>query len=266
MAYKIIYDTIWTDPKVRQLKHVEKLMFVYLITNPHTHYSGLYYLPRGIGMKETSIPSALYTKSMETLAKLNLIRQDTSSETIWVCNMAKYQARGSKLVKGIASHLETLHNSPLIHMFLEYYKDMQIPYRYPIDTLSLTQDTLSIPYRRGIIQEQDQEQKQNQDQEQNIIAPNDKISFDAESNKLIGIDKYLDKWIDAFPAVDVLADIKKMEAWLMAHPKNKKSDYLRFINSWLTRSQDRARIKDSLESPEIMAKRLAKEMEERICR
>lgn len=45
---------------------------------------------------------------------------------------------------------------------------------------------------------------------------------------------------EAFPAVDVPGEIRRAEAWLVANPKNKKSDGGRFLTGWLTRAQDRA--------------------------
>jgi|GEM_PF-2578869 hypothetical protein len=44
----------------------------------------------------------------------------------------------------------------------------------------------------------------------------------------------------AYPAVDVQSELNAMAAWLEANPKNKKSDYPRFINNWLKRAQDQA--------------------------
>jgi hypothetical protein len=47
----------------------------------------------------------------------------------------------------------------------------------------------------------------------------------------------------AYPAVDVLTEYLKMERWLAANPKNRKtrSGIRRFINSWLGRAQNSAR-------------------------
>jgi hypothetical protein len=48
------------------------------------------------------------------------------------------------------------------------------------------------------------------------------------------------QWADAYPAVNINAEIKKAALWLVTNPKNRKSDYLRFLNGWLSRAQDRA--------------------------
>lgn len=44
----------------------------------------------------------------------------------------------------------------------------------------------------------------------------------------------------AYPAADVDGEIAKAHAWVLANPKNRKSNWGRFLNSWLQRAQDRA--------------------------
>lgn len=65
------------------------------------------------------------------------------------------------------------------------------------------------------------------------------ISFDGISFQNISPEQ-ISLWCEAYPAVDVKAEILKAAAWLDANPLNRKSDYKRFLNNWLSRSQDRA--------------------------
>ena len=53
----------------------------------------------------------------------------------------------------------------------------------------------------------------------------------------------LAKDVEAYPALDVRQEYLMMGRWFEANPKNRKtrSGIRRFINSWLSRSQDRAR-------------------------
>lgn len=66
----------------------------------------------------------------------------------------------------------------------------------------------------------------------------EKIAFDG--SRFSGIEIYVDKWREAYPAIDVLQELRKSEAWLIANPKNSKSNYERFLNNWLSRAQDKA--------------------------
>ena len=65
--------------------------------------------------------------------------------------------------------------------------------------------------------------------------------FNFDTGEFENLDEVIiQKWQEAYPAVDVYQEIKQATAWLMSNPKNRKSDYRRFLNNWLSRAQDRA--------------------------
>lgn len=49
------------------------------------------------------------------------------------------------------------------------------------------------------------------------------------------------EWVEAFPAVDVLQELRKMRQWCIANPARRKTrrGILNFIVTWLSREQDR---------------------------
>ena len=61
----------------------------------------------------------------------------------------------------------------------------------------------------------------------------------------------IDEWVDLYPAVDILGELKKLKGWNLANPKNRKTSrgILRHINSWLSRAQDKARASPQQEKP-----------------
>jgi hypothetical protein len=138
--YRTICAELWTDPGVKTLDVSTKLLFVYLITNPHTHLSGIYYLPEEMAIRETGIKRIPYRYGIDTLSRLNMAQWDADTETIFVVNMFEYQGRGTKNYISAANHLATLHKSPLIRIFLQRYPQVTNIARetlgYPIDTLS----------------------------------------------------------------------------------------------------------------------------------
>lgn len=60
----------------------------------------------------------------------------------------------------------------------------------------------------------------------------------------------VDEWKNAFPGVDVVAQLRQAKAWLNANPKRRKTygGVPRFVVSWLGRSQDRPGIKEPASS------------------
>lgn len=135
--YRTICTELWTDPEIKTLDVPTKLLFVYLITNPHTHLSGIYYLPEPTLLKETGLKQIPYRYGIDTLSRLEKAHFDPHTETVFVVNMFAYQGQGPKNEAAASKHLETLHHSSLIKKFIARYP--QIPYRYPI------QDTPSVP-------------------------------------------------------------------------------------------------------------------------
>lgn len=51
----------------------------------------------------------------------------------------------------------------------------------------------------------------------------------------------VDKWAGLYPAVDILAELRKMAGWCDANPSKRKTKggIQRFINGWLAKEQDR---------------------------
>jgi hypothetical protein len=80
-----------------------------------------------------------------------------------------------------------------------------------------------------------------------------KVHYDIAANCFINITKnHLKKWREAFPAINVDQEIKKAEAWVMTHPKNKKSNWEKFLNNWFTFAQDKAPAKrEEMRIPKI---------------
>lgn len=64
-----------------------------------------------------------------------------------------------------------------------------------------------------------------------------RISFDNETGFSIP-DETLKAWRSAYPSVQVSSELSKMAAWIISNPtKAPKSNYSRFINSWLSRAK-----------------------------
>lgn len=156
MAYRNIEDKIWHDPKFKALDPSAKLLFLYLITNAHSHLSGIYYLPRVLIQHETKLTEVQLGRAIDTLSIEHLAKFDDELEVVWVVNMLRYQGKGGKIAAAAAAQLDRVHNSQLIQEFLVHYADWNISFAY----------TPSIPHRSPIEGASPQDQDQDQEQEQ----------------------------------------------------------------------------------------------------
>ena len=68
------------------------------------------------------------------------------------------------------------------------------------------------------------------------------IELSLNDNSMYPINqKQVDEWHQLFPAVDIVTELRKMQAWLSANPKRRKTKkgILRFIVNWLMKEQDK---------------------------
>lgn len=67
------------------------------------------------------------------------------------------------------------------------------------------------------------------------------IQLTTNKNELYDItQKDVDNFVECYPAVDVMQELRKMKAWLESNPTKRKTrgGMMRFVNNWLAREQD----------------------------
>ena len=59
--------------------------------------------------------------------------------------------------------------------------------------------------------------------------------------------KDVDEWMELYPAVDVVQELRKMKGWSDANPTKRKTKkgIKRFINNWLSKEQDKGGVKNN---------------------
>lgn len=126
------------------------------------------------------------------------------------------------------------------------------------DGCGVTNGNLTVSNEKVTRQNRIDKIREEEKREENTSAPNDSknesgsthepprekiptIDFDFSTGDFSNItERHLQIWAKAYPAVDISTELQRMAAWLIANPKNRKSNYARFITNWLTRAQDRA--------------------------
>lgn len=118
-----------------------------------------------------------------------------------------------------------------------------------------------------------EKEKKKENEKENIISPNGDICAEPESvstqNAILlplndgsdfGVtDGMVSEFAGLYPAVDVMQELRNMRGWLLNNPKNRKTrpGIRRFINSWLSREQDKPRKQTAQQSYTHGADRLA---------
>lgn len=98
----------------------------------------------------------------------------------------------------------------------------------------------TLPKRSSNALEQNRTDTEQKKEEANASSAPNAIALDAHG-KWTGIsDVQRSTWSEAYPALSLDAELSKAAAWVIANPKNKKSNYARFLTNWLCRAQDAA--------------------------
>ena len=119
---RYVNTAFWTDPYVMDLDPSEKLLFLYLLTNPLTNIAGVYELPLKRVSFDTGFDADMVTKMLAQFEKDDKLLYADG----WVAlqNWSKHQSRGSKVDAGITRCLESA-------------PEALVQYAYPIDRVSI---------------------------------------------------------------------------------------------------------------------------------
>jgi hypothetical protein len=242
---RYISTSFWDDEWIQTLDPSEKLLYLYLMTNPLTNIAGVYKITDRRISFDTGFNLDTITHIFRKFEKAGKVYR--KGEYVALPSWPKHQQweKRSKIKDGIVAILKTLPPELLDYM-------VHIGYKYPIDTLS-------IPYTypsNYIDSDSDIDSDIDSDTTRSVCSelPKKNGSIEAEeppveviiSLPILGgkefaiTKKHYNTFVEAYPGIsDIMAELKKMKAWLVANPKNMKKDVLRFANNWLSRENDK---------------------------
>ena len=133
--YRTLYTKFWEDDKVLdEMSMEEKLLYIYLLTNPRVKQCGCYAISFHQIFLQTNISKENAKKIIEKFEKeLNLVKYSKNTKEILLLNFYKYNWTPSHLIK---SCIEKELNEVKEPVFIEYIKKM-IEYKYPINRVSI---------------------------------------------------------------------------------------------------------------------------------
>jgi len=135
MGYRKVDGKFWTDPVVKKLTCDEKLLFLYCITSPRTHYSGIYYNPLPMIQYETGIDLKGLRKAFGTLRKGLMVYFSEDTGVVFVKNLIKFQKLNANETKGVFNHLPEIQDKEILSIFLDTYPEFSGSNKEPYLTL-----------------------------------------------------------------------------------------------------------------------------------
>lgn len=161
--YRTTQMGYWNDPYIERLSKDGKLLYIYMITSPHTNNLGVL----EVTLKKIAYETDIDVETIDGL--LNQMERDgkvvRDRDTIWLVKFIKHQCTvSSLLLKGLRSEVQEISSVKILKAmsirypqleipsdaFLSEANTLSIPYQYPSDTLSIPSEE----------QEQEQELEQ----------------------------------------------------------------------------------------------------------
>lgn len=111
---------------IRVHGHRVALAALYLTASPHSHMSGIYYLPAGTAADELGIPVEEFLAVLGILERERFCQYDPEASVMFVITMLAHQVSrdwksGDKRIRMIEGHLAALPKSDLIAIFRHRY-------------------------------------------------------------------------------------------------------------------------------------------------
>ena len=138
-GYRALYSDFWESPRVLDMSKEERLLFVYLITAPGAHYSGVYHITLSRMVEETGLEEWEVKSALDTLSRTLCVDYDYPMRTVFVHNLAKKEVKSPQQIHGAQTHLrEKIRSISILEKFSSIYpeilkpSDIPYPIGYPI--------------------------------------------------------------------------------------------------------------------------------------
>jgi len=195
---RYVNTEFWDDTKIRKLKLDEKLMYLYLLTNPLTNICGIYEISTDRMAFDTGIEEDRVIEILKKFSKGKRVKY--SQGHIAIRKFIKHQAKNSKIRIGIETLLKEA-PKPLAQWVEGYAMDSS---SRPMDSSSHL---------------------------------NSNINFNYKTGKFTGLtDDTLKELSQKYFGVNVCNEIDKMSNWLIDNPNKKRQGKRTFINNWLSKA------------------------------
>lgn len=229
--YRTIQTTIWNDPYIEDLNPTEKLLYIYLFSNPHVNNAGV----MKVSLKKISYETGIEDLSAAMDRLVNDGKVFKHKEYFFVVNFIKHQTSTSpKIIQSIVAEFKELPAEILDAIKSKYPilfetdepDTLPITGQYPTDTPPIPYgyptDTLSIPYaerERELEREYEEEIEREEKKEKGKKEPPVKANPQTKQAKVSLFKELIAEYTDDPPLQEAL------EAWIEIRLQKKKKPF-----------------------------------------
>lgn len=148
--YRQVHLSMWQDKWYSELEPTEKLLWLYLLTNPKTTQSGVYEYSERFASFDTGLSRKEVAQALERFREDGRILYNQEASEIMIVNWLKYNsARSPKVALVIDRELGGIKTRDFAIKVIETCQQYEYPIRAKasdFDTVSDSGNTVSIPY------------------------------------------------------------------------------------------------------------------------
>ena len=117
---RIVNTKFWDDSYVIRLEPEEKLMFLYLLTNPLTNIAGVYELPQRRVVYDTGLTAEAVERALLKFERDGKVI--VSGDWIGIVNFIRHQSLNPKVIQGIRIELQRAPQEIVGRLSIDYGK------------------------------------------------------------------------------------------------------------------------------------------------
>ena len=143
---RIINTRFWDDSYIAGLSPTEKLLFLYLLTNPLTNIAGVYELPSRRAAFDTGISEDAVEKTLRKFERDG--KAVINGGWIGIVNFIKYQTLNPKVRQGIAAELKKAPKAVVDRLSIDYRR-LGIDYEglsHLNSNLNINRNSIELPW------------------------------------------------------------------------------------------------------------------------
>lgn len=268
--YRKIDTRIWNDAKFNALSNDAKFVFLFILTHPNLTALGAMKATIPGMACEISMKEEAFREAFQEVLRKALIKHDERHGLVFVPNFIKYNAPGSpNVLKAFAKPLEYLPECSLkrevidiIRNFVDENMSKAFKKDLPKAFREAFQEGLPKGFQEGIpegipkpinnkhktisIKHKTISNKKNNNTvvvDEFLASPVDNVvmTIPLVDGELFVEEFMIDSWIETYPNVDVMQQLKEIRQWFKDKPDELRTGKTikGFINIWLSNRQNR---------------------------
>lgn len=221
--YGVIHRGFWVNEEIRSAGDDARTLAAYLLTSPHTTALGAFRLPDAYACDDLGWTSERLRNGFEALSRIGFIRYDSATRWVWVVKFLEWNKPANPNIwKAVARMANGVPDAVPFKDEILASAGVSETVSKPLGNTPSSSSFSSLSLEGGV-------------GETDLAIPL------ADGSDYVVPLASVAEWEQAYPRIDVVAELRKARAWCIANPRQRKTraGVSKFLNGWLSRASER---------------------------